>query len=142
LKIEKKIIELFLSLDDDKDRLMQNLNDYLLDCFSTQKQFTLDQVRNMINPELDFFPKAYFMAAVIDVIHSYGVNPVTNCDLQTVFHYWYQARLLHLAEPKAIKNFLKDFELNEDCTRLLQDSLRELLTRDISGQYVGLNTLK
>lgn len=138
----KKIIEIFLSLDDDKERLMQNLNDYLLDCFNTKKQFTVDQVYNMINPELDFFPKAYFMAAVIDVIQSYGINPTSNCDIQTIFHYWYQARLLHLTEPKATKLFTKLFELDEDCINLLQDSLRELLTRDISKQYVGLEKLK
>ena len=140
----KKIIDLFLSLEDDKQNIINNLNDHLITRFNTEKQFTLEHFEKILDPENTFVAKAYLIGAMIDVIHSYGVNPVLELDMGVVFFYWYQIRLLHYSEPKALQKFIKEFELDDNG---LVDSfidsvnkpLVELMTREITDKYVGLN---
>ena len=139
-----EIINLFLSLEDDTQNIINNLNDHLITRFNTEKQFTLEHFEKILDPENTFVAKAYLIGAMIDVIHSYGVNPVLELDMGVVFFYWYQIRLLQYAEPKALQKFIKEFELDDNG---LVDSfidsvnkpLVELMTREITDKYVGLN---
>jgi hypothetical protein len=140
----KKVIDLLLSLEDDTQNIINNLNDHLITRFNTEKQFTLAHLEKILDPENTFVAKAYLIGAMIDVIHNYGVNPVLELDMGVVFFYWYQIRLLHYPEPKALKKFIKEFELEDNS---LVDSfidsvnkpLVELMTREITDKYVGLN---
>lgn len=136
----KNIIELFLSLEEDKQNILNNLNDYLTISFNTDKQFTLEQIYRMVDPQADYFPKSYMLGAMLDIIERYGVNPTDELDIDVVFFYWYQIRLLQLNEFKATQKFIKEFELDENIFELekIQKPLVELMTKEITDKYVGL----
>jgi hypothetical protein len=136
----KSIIELFLSLEEDKKNILNNLNDYLSANFNTDKQFSLEQIYRMVDPQADYFPKSYMLGAMLDIIERYGVNPTDRLDIDVVFFYWYQIRLLQLNEFKAIQKFIKEFELDESTFELdkIQQPLVELMTREVTDKYVGL----
>ncbi|MBK2347065.1 hypothetical protein IBE10_09060 [Francisella tularensis subsp. novicida] len=139
----KDIIELFLSLEDDKQNILNNLNDYLAMSFNTDKQLTLEQLYRMIDPQNDYFPKSYMLGAMLDIIDRYGVNPTDELDLDVVFFYWYQIRLLVLHESKAIQQFIKEFDLEESSFDLeaIQKPLVELMTKEVTDKYVGLGNI-
>ena len=139
----KKIIELFLAMEYSKQSIVDNLNDHLSTRLNTDKQFTLSQIYMMVDPKSGYFAKAYLLGAMIDVIHSYGVNPAVELEIDIVFFYWYQIRLLQYSEPKALEKFIKEFRLEESSfldvfEEMIYPPLVELMTREITDKYVGI----
>jgi hypothetical protein len=106
-------IKLFLSLDSDKDKLIQSLNDRLKDFYDINKDFTLKMIEELITRK-DRGIKAYIMSACIDIIDRYGINPILKIDAGTIFYYWYMHRLDSYTSHQAIKQFSKEFEPNND----------------------------
>ena len=140
----RSIIDLFLSLEEDKQNILNNLNDYLALNFNTNKQLSLEQLYRMIDPYSDYFPKSYMLGAMIDIIDRYGVNPTAELDIGVVFFYWYQIRLFKYSEPKSLEKFIKDFKLIENESiavfeHEIDRPLIELMTREMTDKYVGLN---
>jgi hypothetical protein len=127
-----------LSLEDNKNNIIENLNDYLVDCFNTNKTFNLEQINLMLDNSNKYFAKAYLLGAMIDIIQSYGINPVKHIDISVVFFYWYQIRLLRYNETKAVDKFIKEFELDNSIKLDIHKPLVELVTRKVSDKYIGI----